>query len=108
MLAALGVLGGCGDRTSERSGTGQCQAAVAHVARILDGAAPDEKAVGDAVTRLAIARCEKEGLAADQASCILGVRSLDDWYRLRDCPAIARQTPSWLVLPPAGATPPRM
>ena len=85
----------------------QCEAAVAHVGRILDGAAPAEKAVGDSVVRVAVEACQREGLEADQAACILAVGSLDDWYRLRECPAIARRQPSWLVLPPAGATPPR-
>jgi hypothetical protein len=106
-IAAL-ALAGCGreDEAAPRP-TAQCEAAVSHVGRILDGAAPGEKATGDAVVRLAVDACRREGLDADQAACILAVGSLADWYQLRDCPAIARRQPSWLVLPPAGATPPR-
>lgn len=44
--------------------------------------------------------CWEEGLSSDQLRCILHVRSAEDLRQLRQCPAIAEKTPSWLIFPP--------
>jgi hypothetical protein len=95
--AALHV--GCDKNVSK------CEQAVRHVTFALIPAdaesqpGEDERRIMEIATRMAIVKCESEGLSEAQAACILGAKTVDDLLALGECPAIRDKKPSWLILP---------
>jgi hypothetical protein len=75
----------------------RCESAIGY----LSGASRVYEAPGTLLTKDAtFDKCAEEGLSHEQLRCILDVDSGDAVARLRSCPAIAENPPSWLNLPP--------
>jgi hypothetical protein len=98
LLPAL-LLVGCDKKASK------CEQAVRHVTFALIPADAEsqpgegERRIMEIATRMAMVKCESEGLSDAQAACILGVKTLDELLALGECPAIREKKPSWLILP---------
>lgn len=80
-----------------------CQRAVHHVLFDLTnprGAPPPSEQEAEVIRQveaMTVPACEREGLGAAQLACILAARTAEDFPALLQCPAIARQRPSWLI-----------
>jgi hypothetical protein len=117
LLLGLGPAYGCGGKETgegEAARTEQdrgdeddlCARATRHVMGVIEGTAPangPERMVIDSVAVMTTGKCRAEGLSPAQADCILAVEDTDDMMRLGECPAIAANQPSWLILPPPEA-----
>lgn len=94
------ALAGCGDKSD------LCSKAVRQMLvddRMPPGSkpGPQEQEIIDLVVKQTVAECRKEGLSAEQASCILAAKSIDQRMRLIECPAIKANKPKWLKVPGA-------
>lgn len=78
-----------------------CKRAVDHVFMLtLQGPKPssDEQAAIDQIQRMALDRCESEGLSPAQRDCILAAKALSDRQFLM-CPALVARPPTWIIAP---------
>ncbi|MEM9487563.1 MAG: hypothetical protein AAGC55_00395, partial [Myxococcota bacterium] len=99
LILAVVTVAGC-----ERDrGEYLCDKAVKHVltGMIPPGSEPgeNEKAIMDVTVSMTLAKCRAEGLSQAQADCIMAVQTIDQLLHLGECPAIAADRPSWLILP---------
>lgn len=87
----------------------RCQSAIHHITTLIagfGGAPPSEQeaAIIKVTEQMSVSKCVHEGLSEAQARCVLDTPDALGIEKLRECPAIRDKQPSWLLLPPPGAS----